>query len=147
MTEQRKQKQRIGLLGPHSVNSLTTNNFKIWTRSEEERKGLLLWPSDHSEVNGNTSAPVVRRFYQVVQSMVVALHQVIRSRKMRKITFPPWKDKLETIQCINCKVGFPPYLFCLKSSVSEQLQLFSRKSCQGFNGQEPKFWTVKILTV
>jgi len=33
MTEQRKQKQRIGLLGPHSVsaltNSLTTNNFKI----------------------------------------------------------------------------------------------------------------------
>lgn len=29
MTEQRKQKQRIGLLGPHSVNSLTSNNFKI----------------------------------------------------------------------------------------------------------------------
>ncbi|XP_078369527.1 inositol 1,4,5-trisphosphate receptor-like isoform X2 [Oculina patagonica] len=33
MTEQRKQKQRIGLLGPHSVtaltNSLTTNNFKV----------------------------------------------------------------------------------------------------------------------
>ena len=92
MTEQRKQKQRIGLLGPHSVNSLTTNNFKIWTRSEEERKGLLLWPSGDSEVNGNTSAPVVRRFYQVVQSMVAALHQVIRS-KNEKNNFSSVKEQ------------------------------------------------------
>ena len=92
MTEQRKQKQRIGLLGPHSVNSLTTNNFKIWTCSEEERKGLLLWPSGDSEVNGNTSAPVVRRFYQVIQSMVVALHQVIRS-KIEKNNFSSVKEQ------------------------------------------------------
>ena len=147
MTEQRKQKQRIGLLGPHSVNSLTTNNFKIWTRSEEERKELLLWPSGDSEVNGNTSALLLGDSTKLFSQWWL-LFTKLADRKMRKITFIQWKNKLKTILYrINFKFGFPPYLLCLKSTVSEQLHLFSRKSFQGFNGQEPKFWTVKILTL